>query len=474
MYEFTGNDCMAPVVGVTAQPANATFGLYGTDTSLVCSQAANVFNYSGLNTTSTVDTAKYFNFTITPANCYGLDLNRIVFTHKTSATGLTPIVHLRSSLDNFAADIAAKQLPNSNYKTDTVDLGAAFDNVTSAIEFRWYITEIGQTGSTYRHDNVIVIGNINALTPQTYYADADGDGFGDAATSVSDCSAPVGYVTDNTDCDDTNEEEFPGAIWYADTDNDGLGDNGASLVSCTQPSNYVSDNTDCDDTDDQIGSVVMYYVDADSDGFGDATDAGTNSCTPIAGSVTNADDCDDTDDQVNPSATEVCDGFDNNCDGNIDEGLTMLTYYEDTDNDTYGDAGSTITDCIQPAGYVTNDDDCDDTNAAIFPGAADNTGNGVDENCDGVDGVLGIEEAILANLNVYPNPGTTSVVLNMNNGWNGFQVTFAGVDGKEISLTSIQKSANELEFNTGSLVSGVYFIRLTSASGTALVRWVKN
>ena len=152
----------------------------------------------------------------------------------------------------------------------------------------------------------------------------------------------------------------------------------------------------------------------------------------------------------------------------------MLTYYEDTDNDTYGDAGSTITDCIQPAGYVTNDDDCDDTNAAIFPGAADNTGNGVDENCDGVDGVLGIEEAILANLNVYPNPGTTSVVLNMNNGWNGFQVTFAGVDGKEISLTSIQKSANELEFNTGSLVSGVYFIRLTSASGTALVRWVKN
>lgn len=474
MYEFTGNDCMAPVVGVTAQPANATFGLYGTDTSLVCSQAANVFNYSGLNTTSTVDTAKYFNFTITPANCYGLDLNRIIFTHKTSATGLTPIVHLRSSLDNFAADIATKQLPNSNYKTDTIDLGAAFDNVTSAIEFRWYITEIGQTGSTYRHDNVTVIGNTNALPTQTYYADADGDSFGDPAVSQTACTAPVGYVLDNTDCNDANEEEFPGAIWYADTDNDGLGDNGASQVSCTQPANYVSDNTDCNDTDDQIGSTVMYYVDADGDGFGDATDAGTNSCTPIAGSVTNADDCDDTDDQVNPSATEVCDGFDNNCDGNIDEGLTMLTYYEDTDNDTYGDAGSTITDCIQPAGYVTNDDDCDDTNAAIFPGAADNTGNGVDENCDGVDGVLGIEETILANLNVYPNPGTTSVVLNMNNGWNGFQITFAGVDGKEISLTSIQKSANELEFNTGSLVSGVYFIRLTSASGTALVRWVKN
>jgi len=245
-------------------------------------------------------------------------------------------------------------------------------------------------------------------------------------------------------------------------------------VSCTQPVGYVSDNTDCDDTDNQIGSIVMYYVDADSDGFGDANDLGTNSCTPIAGSVTNAGDCDDLDDQINPNATEVCDGADNNCDGAIDEGLTMLNYYEDADNDTYGDATSGVTYCMQPVGYVTNDDDCNDANAAIHPGATDNTGNGVDENCDGVDGVLGIEESILAHLNVYPNPGTSSVVLNMTEGWADFQVTFVGVDGKEIALTSTQNSATELEFNTNTLVSGVYFIRLTSSTGTALVRWVKN
>ena len=474
LYQFTGNDCAAPVTGVTAQPANATFGLYGTDTSLVCSQAANVFNYSNLNTASTVDLNKYFNFTVAPSNCFALDLNRIIFTHKTSNSGLTPTVHLRSSLDNFATDIATKQLPNSNYKTDTIDLGGAFDNITGTIEFRWYITEIGQTGSTYRHDDVKVIGNINALIPQTYYADADGDGFGDPASSVSDCTQPAGYVSDNTDCDDTNAEEFPGAVWYADTDNDGLGDNGSSQVSCTQPAGYVSDNTDCDDTNAQIGSNVVYYVDADGDGYGDANDAGTNSCAPIAGSVTNNDDCDDADDQINPAATEVCDGVDNNCDGNTDEGFLMTTYYEDADNDTYGNPASSVTDCTQPAGYVINNTDCNDTNAAIHPGAADNTGNGIDENCDGVDGVLGIEESILANLTVYPNPGTNAVVLSMTNGWEGFQVTFVSADGKEMTLTSAKIAATELEFNTESLVRGVYFIRLTSASGTALVRWVKN
>lgn len=476
LYEFTGNDCAAPAVDVTAQPANAVFSGYGSQGPLTCATANGVFNYSGFDTTAVLDLTRYYNFTVTPSNCYGLDLSMIKFSHRLSGTGGTPTLRVRSSLDNFTSDLFVKQLAvnGTTYMLDTVHLTSAFDNVTAAVEFRFFISDIGQSGSTYRHDNVTVYGNINALTPTTYYADADGDGYGDAATSQSACSAPAGYVSDNTDCDDTNEEEFPGAVWYADTDNDGLGDNGSSQVSCTQPAGFVSDSTDCDDTNNQVGSIVVYYVDADSDGFGDADDTGTSSCAPIAGSVTNNDDCDDSDDQINPSATEVCDGLDNNCDGDTDEGFTMVTYYEDADNDTYGDAASSVTDCTQPAGYVTNDDDCNDANAAIHPGATDNTGNGVDENCDGVDGVLGIEETILAHLNVYPNPGTSSVILNMNNGWNGLQVTFAGVDGKEITLTAVQKSANELEFNTDSLVPGVYIIRLTSASGTALVRWVKN
>ena len=81
-----------------------------------------------------------------------------------------------------------------------------------------------------------------------------------------------------------------------------------------------------------------------------------------------------------PSETS-CDGIDNDCDGNIDEGLTNL-YYSDNDNDNFG-AGSSVEACTQPIGFVDNDLDCNDNDGAINPDSEEICDDGIDNDCDG-------------------------------------------------------------------------------------------
>ncbi|MBM4393185.1 MAG: putative metal-binding motif-containing protein, partial [Deltaproteobacteria bacterium] len=69
-------------------------------------------------------------------------------------------------------------------------------------------------------------------------------------------------------------------------------------------------------------------------------------------------DCDPDDPNANPEAKEVCNGFDDDCDGETDEGFDT-TWYRDADNDGYG-AGQPKTSCEKPEGYVEQDGDCDD------------------------------------------------------------------------------------------------------------------
>ncbi|GDX81442.1 hypothetical protein LBMAG42_32530 [Deltaproteobacteria bacterium] len=248
----------------------------------------------------------------------------------------------------------------------------------------------------------------DAFGSATWYADADTDGFGDAASTAPGCDAPAGYVADNTDCNDalaavnpaatelcngldddcdalTDEPDAAdAATWYADADGDRYGDLATTTVACDVPAGYLADNTDCDDTnaavnpaaseacngydDDCDGSIdeagatgaSTWYADADGDAYGNASST-TLACDAPAGYVADATDCNDALASVFPGATEVCNSYDDDCDGSIDEGVGSGTWYADADGDSYGDPDTSVTSCSAPSGYVADDSDCDDT-----------------------------------------------------------------------------------------------------------------
>lgn len=515
-YTFTNNTCADPVRSVTAQPANAVFSDYVASDSVTCAAVANAINSTGWNTGTTINMAEYYSFTITPDDCYYLDLKKLTFLHRVSNSAGSPVIHIRSSLDSYNTDVFTIAIaPVNTDITENLTLPAAFDSITEAVTFRFYVTNIATSGSTYRHDNVSVTGFINAMPLFTFYADEDGDGFGDPAVSQTDCTTPEGFVPDNTDCDDTDEEEFPGAVWCQDNDTDGFGNPSVTMTQCTRPAGYVSNGDDCNDNDNTTTEGTAYYVDADTDGFGAYTETPLIACTPQPGYVTNPNDCDDDDntigiattawyvdadedgfgesgsigmiactapdgyvandddcdddnDAVYPGATEICDGFDNNCNGSTDEGLTVSVWYEDEDGDSYGNAAVTIEDCTQPAGFVANDDDCDDEDEDVHPGAADIANNSIDENCDGVDGYLGVDENQLLSAVVFPNPGTDKLTIQLNT-TEEVEVKLISADGKIVSTHTLTNG--ELTIETAQLQPGLYLVELAN---TATVRWIKK
>ena len=123
------------------------------------------------------------------------------------------------------------------------------------------------------------------------YRDNDGDGFGDAENSDVFCKETDGWVADNTDCDDNNENRYPlntevcdeidndcdelvddedddvsKTTFYFDADKDGYGDANTTTLSCVAPENYVSNGTDCNDDDiTQYPGAKCTWTDTEDD-----------------------------------------------------------------------------------------------------------------------------------------------------------------------------------------------------------------
>ncbi|MFT6161789.1 MAG: hypothetical protein ACJA00_004387 [Myxococcota bacterium] len=248
---------------------------------------------------------------------------------------------------------------------------------------------------------------------QTFFYDADNDGFGGATITVS-CRQQTRWVTTGRDCVDTDRTIFPTAeeVWY-----DGIDQN------CDERNDFDQDNdgfafaspdfVDCDDQDAAVNTDAeeTWYdgIDQDCDQANDFDQDGD-------GSAINDDvpDCDDEDNTLSPLNEEVWyDGVDQNCDGADDfdqdgDGQQQIASGGDDCNDTnatiYLNADEIWYDGIDQDCAADNDfdqdgdgfttrtggppsgqDDCNDEDPAVFPEQREIPNDGIDQDCDGFD-----------------------------------------------------------------------------------------
>ena len=190
--------------------------------------------------------------------------------------------------------------------------------------------------------------------------DRDGDGYGYDDGDAYDCDAPYGWSTEAGDCDDEDAAISPGAEETCD-----------------------GTDQDCDGEIDQGLPTLTCYADLDGDRLGDPT-ASWLTCKASCGdaATTRAGDCDDEDSTTSATEEEICNGEDDDCDGETDEGLESAIWHRDADADGYGSPYVVGDGCNWLNKWVADGTDCDDGSSAVNPGESESC-DAEDNDCDG-------------------------------------------------------------------------------------------
>lgn len=286
--------------------------------------------------------------------------------------------------------------------------------------------------------------------PTTLGPDADGDGH----AAIACCNTEGATRSCGEDCDDDDPRRAPGLEEVCDAiDNDcegslgpGEDDDGDGYASAacggddcddTSPTVFPGAPELCNGIDDDCDGVRPPWDDPDGDGY--ASDV-----AECRGGVLPTTDCDDGASSIHPSAPEVCDGLDSDCDGVIPAG-------DDEDGDGYAAIDAACVDGTFPKR------DCDDTNPDVHPATTAACVVGEDRDCDGMPGSLrgGADVAITSAARDRSQPSAVVV---------GTNVLVAWVDLRDGGAPAIYA---KLVAPDGSAVSGSTDARLSMGSATA-------
>ena len=220
-------------------------------------------------------------------------------------------------------------------------------------------------------------GDCDDTDPALNMSDIDQDG-------ITTCDEPA-------DCDDFNQDVFPGASEVCNGEDDDCDGAVAAGEADVDMDGYMICEGDCQDS-----NAAVHPGDTDSDGYtlcdpvpdcDDQDPALTPEDLDLDGESSCQGDCNDADPAIHQGAAERCNGLDDDCDSLVPadetdadgDGFLACADCDDGNDEVYG----TDTD---GDGFDPCQGDCNEGSTAYYPGASDPWGDGFDQSCDGVDG----------------------------------------------------------------------------------------